>query len=876
MSESHLSPDLPLVQTKLFIPTPRPNIVKRPRLLKLLSQDFFSENTFLRNLTLIAAPAGYGKTTLIAEWLHTLDLPVAWLSLDSEDNDPGRIVAYIIAAVQAVSPELGDALQEMRKIPQQPTVEELLGKLINEISTRSTPLILSLDDYHVIHLPQIHQALNFLADHLPPHLHLIILSREDPPFPIMRLQARGELLVLRQKDLKFSEGEALEFFKQLGGILLSKGDVQALMRRTEGWATGLQLAALSLRGTEDPAEFVRSFTGSNRYILDYLIEEVFERQSPETREFLLKTSILERMSAPLCDMVAERGSSQKTLEELEQSNLFVVPLDQSRTWYRYHRLFSELLRNRLRSAGQYDEASLHKLARKWFAAEGLISEAINHALAAEDWPQAVVLVNQAADALLKRGELLTLINWCQKIPQSLIRKHPNYGLSYAWALLLIGRFDDAEELLTHFEDLASSIPDLQGEVATAQAFAARARGDNRKVIEKSELALTLLPDNEFTSRSTLAMNLGLVYWHVGRLREAVPILNEAQEMAERAGNHYAGLTAQIFLARTRASQGALKQAKELLIKTIQIGGEIPILVLSHYDLCCIYYEWNELGKAWEHLDQGLEMCMSSGNLEFQNGGHMLKAYLLMAQGNMLGALSEVETSHALSQEFGPATQARSMACHAEIALTMGDLDTAKRWVEQMPEEVDAHSLYRFIGLTYARMLLAQNEKAAAQDLLSNLIVRATEAGWGYATVPIRALQVIATEAEQEAIDLLSEAMKISRPEGFIRSYVEVGRPLIPLLKEVARRGTMPEYAGQILNAYGDKIKKSTLPLVEPLSERELEVMRLVAAGLSNREIADKLVISIGTAKSHVHNICGKLGVRNRTEAAMRAKELNIV
>jgi LuxR family maltose regulon positive regulatory protein len=692
----------------------------------------------------------------------------------------------------------------------------------------------------------------------------------------MRLQARGELLVLRQKDLEFSEGEAVEFFKKLSGIQISKQDIQALMRRTEGWVTGLQLAALSLRGSDDPAGFVRSFTGSNRYILDYLIEEVFERQSPETREFLLRTSILERMSAPLCDVVAERSSSQKTLEELEQSNLFVIPLDQSRTWYRYHRLFGELLRNRLRAAGRYDESSLHKLVSEWFAAEGLTSEAIHHALAAEDWQQAVELVSQAADALLKRGELLTLIGWYQKIPQSLIREHPDFGLSYAWALLLIGRFDDAEELLVYFEDYADSSREFQGQVATAQAYAARARGDNRQVIEKSEKALALLPEDEFTSRSTLALNLGLVYWHVGRLREAAPVLNEAQEMAERVGNHYAGLTARIFLARTQASRGALKQAEELLRETIQTGGEIPILVLSHYDLSCIYYEWNDLGKAWKHLDQGLEMCTQSGNLEFQNGGHMLKAYLQMAQGNMLGALSEVEISHALSQEFGPATQARSMACHAEIALAMGDVATAERWVEQTPEEVDAHSLYRYIGLTRVRLQLAQGKKAAARDLLEDLLVQATKAGWGYATVAIRALKVIAAETEQEAIDLLKEAIKLSQPEGFVRTYVEAGRSLIPLLKEVARKGVMPNYVGQVLSAYDDRIKKATLPLVEPLSERELEVLRLVAAGLSNREIAEELVISIGTAKSHVHNICGKLGVRNRTEAAMRAKELNIV
>jgi LuxR family maltose regulon positive regulatory protein len=564
------------------------------------------------------------------------------------------------------------------------------------------------------------------------------------------------------------------------------------------------------------------------------------------------------------------------IEQLEQANLFVVPLDQSRKWYRYHRLFSDLLRNRLRETDRQIETSLHARASEWFEGQGLISEAVEHALASENWARSAALIGQAADTLLKRGELLTLIDWYKRVPERLILEHPDFGLSYAWALQLIGHFDDAEKLLSHFEAQAEPTADVLGQVATAQAYLARARGDNKSVIEKSELALKLLPETELTSRSTLAMNLGLVYWHIGRLRDAVPNLNEATDMAARSDNHYARLTAQIFLTRTKASQGSLKQAEKELKNSLKIGGDIPILALSHYDLSCIYYEWNELGKAWTHLEQGLEMCVRSGNVEFQNAGHLLKAYLLMAQGNMLGALSEVETSHALAQEFGPAAQARSMACHAEIALAMGDVNTAAHWEEQRTERVDAHSLYRFVDLTRVRLLLAQDKKAAARETLSELLSQAASAGWGYASVAMRALNVRAAKAESEAVELLSEALILSQPEGFIRTYVEVGKPLIPFLKEVARRGTIPEYAGQILSAYDKRGKTTTLALVEPLSDREIEVMRLLAAGLSNREIAQELVISIGTAKSHVHNICGKLGVRNRTEAAMKAKELNII
>jgi LuxR family maltose regulon positive regulatory protein len=450
-------------------------------------------------------------------------------------------------------------------------------------------------------------------------------------------------------------------------------------------------------------------------------------------------------------------------------------------------------------------------------------------------------------------------------------------MAYAWALLLLGRLDEAEDLLLDFEEIGGSVSLLLGQVAAAQAYAARARGDNQRVIEKSEQALELLPESDIVSRSLLSMNLGMVYWHEGRLREAAPALKEAQALALQTGNHYAGLTAQIFLARTIASQGALRQAEEMLLKILQAGEKTPIVVLTHYDLTSIYYEWNYLGKAWEHLEQGLEKSTRVGNLELQIPGHVLKVPLLLAQGNMLGALAEAETSHALARDFGPVTQARSMACHAQIALVMGNLATARQWVEQMPENVDAHSFYRFLGLTRARLLLAEGRRSEAEGELAACYDRAREAGWGYAMIAILTLRALAAERQESSLGFLAKALRLAQPEGYIRTFADAGVSLKPLLHEAARQGIMPGYIGQILEACdGGRVKSASLPLVEPLSEREIEVLRLVSAGLSNREIAEKLVISIGTAKTHVHNVCGKLGVRNRTEAATRAKELDLV
>jgi LuxR family maltose regulon positive regulatory protein len=371
------------------------------------------------------------------------------------------------------------------------------------------------------------------------------------------------------------------------------------------------------------------------------------------------------------------------------------------------------------------------------------------------------------------------------------------------------------------------------------------------------------------------LNLGLIYWHEGQLRKATPALNDAYDLAVRIGNHYASLTAQIFLARTLASQGALRQAEEMLRQTLQVRGDIPIQALAHYDLATIYYEWNELEKAEAHLEQGLEICTRSGNEEFQNAGYMLKVCLLMAQGNIHGALAAAERSHRLSRNYAPATQARSMACHVQVALAMGDVLAAEKMVAQMSKDVDANSFYRFLGLVKARLLLAQGDKAAAREMLKERFARASQAGWGYATAAIRPLQALAAESDNTALELLTGALKLSQPEHFIRSYVDAGEGLIPLLQESARRGIVPDYVGQILSAFGTG-KRPALPLVEPLSEREVEVLRLVAAGMSNREIGEKLFISTGTAKTHVHNVCGKLGVRNRTEAATRAKELGLV
>lgn len=872
--------DAPLLQTKLAPPLAQASVVPRPHLIARLNHKFTHPQGFTRKLTLFSAPAGYGKSTLAIEWLRQSGLPFTWLSLDESDNDPVRLLTYLFAALQRFDKKIGRRALAMLAASGIPSYEVPLTGLINEVQEHNKPMILVLDDYHALQNPAIHKLVSFLLEHQPDCLHQVILTREEPPLPLHRLRARRQMAEMRQGDLRFSTGETDGFLQQVMNLQIDQQDVEALTRRTEGWVAGLQLAALSLRSSPDIHAFVQSFTGSNRYVLDYLFEEVFQRQPAEVQSFLLTTSILERLTAPLCDALSGRSDGQDLLETLEKANLFIMPMDPTRRWYRYHRLFADLLRHQLRKTSLVSEDKLHQQASLWYRDNGFSTEAVAHAIQAEAWELAASLVQTYSEGLLKRGEAATLVSWCARLPFEILSTNPNLSINYAWGLMLTSQFEAAENILDQVEIANTDQRVISGEVAAARAYLAQSMGEMQRMVELSHQALALLPPENLDSRGLVALNLGIAYWHIGHLVEAERALSQALPACEQTGNSYGASMASLFLARTLGVRGQLHQARDKLAKLAQETAN-PLVYL---DLSCLHYEWNQLEDAERYLQQALESSRLSGNLEFEIGVHLFLSRLRLAQEDLMGAAQSLELAQQLenSSPIPLRTHNRRLDMQVIIALETGDLDSARSLAAQLIPNTDAHPFYRFLSLTPVRYALAQGEKDRAASLVNSAIQKAQENGWTYGLIAALSLQAVAASTSEHALEHLLQALELAKPHGFIRTFVEAGPQMVPLLQEAARAVLWPGYVGEILAAFPSKIDSreklfvSGDLILEMLSNRELEVLRLLAAGLSNRQIALQLVLSLGTVKSHLHNIYSKLEARNRAQAVDRARELELI
>jgi LuxR family transcriptional regulator, maltose regulon positive regulatory protein len=899
-----------LLLTKFYLPHLRAEHLLRPRLTRRLDE------VFARKLTLVCAPAGYGKTTLIAEWVagrtvtlgtgatgasgHVSGPRVAWLSLDAGDSDPVRFLTYLVAALRQIDPVIGRGVESMLQGVPPPPYEALLTALINDLVFVPFPFILVLDDYHLITSLAVHLMVAFLLDHQPPNMHLVIATRDDPPLPLATWRAKGQMVEIRQGDLQFTAEETLAFLQRATQTELSAAGIAAVQQRTEGWAAGLELLAHSLRGCDDVPGLLESFTGSNRHVLDYLMEEVFQRQPTNIQDFLLKTSVLGRMNASLCEAITERADSDALLLTLERRNLFVVPLDHSRQWYRYHHLFGDLLRHRLDLQAPDRAAQLHHRACRWYAENGFPTDAIQHALAAHAWEEAAALISRLGADLLKRGEVTTLLGWFRALPDRLVRSNSQLCADYSWPLLLSGQVDKAERYLALAEQGAGGDGVLAGSIAAARAYAARIKGDGRRAVEMSERALALLPADDWQTRSAVAANLGMAYWYAGNLNRSEQVLGEAEESSRRSENAYAGLAAKVFLCKVEAARGRLRSATAAYRRAIQEAGDMPLVALAHADLAKLLYDQNDLTAAVTQAQQAAEMSRRSGQPELQIAARRTLALIEQARGEQAAAQQALAETRQLARHpaLSPSALRHALAYRTLIALMAGDLDEARALADESPtlDEIGSLPDYVLLSLARARLLLAEGRQAEVYELLRQREAWLLPAGFMLAHVDTRVLQALAASTEDEALRFLAEALALAAPEGYVRAFVDLGPSMAALLRKAAvhtkgahtegtRSGsgsTALEFISRLLAAFraaehrGGQVPSGSQPLIDPLSERELEVLRLLAGGNTNDEIGRSLYVSANTVKAHLKSIYRKLDVNSRHEATGQARQLGLL
>ncbi len=881
-----------ILATKLYIPPPRPDVVVRSRLVERLNEDLCHSVGFGRRVTLICAPAGFGKTTLISEWIAGCERPVAWLSLDEEDSDPTRFLTYLVAALQTVIARVGEEVLGALHSPQPPPPETILTTLLNDLSTIPDNLALVLDDYHVIDSPQIDGALTFLIEHLPPQMHLVVATREDPPLPLSRMRARGQLTELRAADLRFSNDETAEFLTRVMGLNLSTEDVSTLETRTEGWIAGLQLAALSMQGRQDTANFIHSFTGSHRFVMDYLVEEVLHQQPASIQTFLLRTSILERLCGPLCDAVLheESDSGQATLEYLERANLFLVPLDNERRWYRYHHLFAELLGQQSRqSAGssmdeRIDAAELHLRASVWYEENGFELEAFHHAATAHNVERAERLIEGSDVPLYFRGAARPVLNWLASLPVEILDGRPSLWVMYAWTLMATFQNAQVEPKLQAAETALRDLQvdeytrDLAGRVAAIRAMLAANHYQTDIIIAQSQRALELLhPDNLYV-RTVVMRTLAIAYQFQGERAAARETYAEAISMSEASGNLYVNILATTGLGIIQASDNQLHQAEETYHRVLELVGDPtqPMACSAYLGLAHIRYEWDDLERAQQYGRQAVQLARQIDVIDSAAAGEIFLARLKLAQGaaaqaaSMLSDLERFVRRHNFIRQI-PAVAAAQVL----VMLHQGDVMVAAHLA-------GAHK----IPLSQARVYLAQGDPAQALSVLRPYRQQMEANAWQDQLLKGMVLQALAHHAlgeEDVALHVLGDALGLAVPGGFIRTFVDEGRPMARLLSGAAAHGLMPGYVQQLLAACeadiqtgGCEVISSDQPLVESLSQRELEVLSLIADGLSNREIGERLFLALDTVKGHNRRIYDKLDVQRRTEAVARARELGLL
>lgn len=898
-----------ILTTKLYIPRLRPNAVSRPHLIERLNAGLHQK------LILISAPAGFGKTTLVSAWLadHP-NIQAAWLSLDERDHDLTHFLLHFIAALQTFSPLIGAELLPLLIDSKQPPIDSLLTVLLNDITHTKDHFILVLDDYHLADSTPVDDALTFLIDHQPSHMHLVITTREDPDLPLARLRARAQMTEIRAKELRFTRDESAEFLNHRMQLTLSAADITALEDRTEGWIAGLQLAALSLQTQQNTSEFIRAFAGDHRYIVDYLVEEVLERQPESVRRFLLQTAILERFNGSLCDALTLQQDGAQQLEALERGNFFIVPLDDKRHWYRYHHLFADVLSAHLKAEQPDEVASLHRRASLWYEQHDLPFDAIHHALAAEDYPRAAALIEQMVPIMRRTRQESTLLGWLRALPDEILHTRPVLNVHYAGTLLQSGLLNGVEARLSDAEywlDAASGgISDaplsemeftneedfrlLPASVALYRAATALFQGNAADTMKYARRIPDLVREEDHLLRGSSAGLLALAHWTNGELESARRWYTECMTRLEKIDHLSDSIGCAIALADILIEQGNLRDAMRLYEHGLQLARQGTGVLRGAADMYIgmsqLAYEQDDLTAAAHYLQQSQELGDFAGLPQSRYRWRVAMAQMHHAQGDSAGALELLRDADTVYvSDFSPNVHPIA-ARQARIWITQGRLDEAFEWAHQrgLSADDDLTYLREFEHITLARALLAQYErdtraesKLQALSLIHRLLLAAETGSRTHSIIEILILQALTLWIHGDidaALVPLNRALTLAEPEGYIRLFIDEGAPMITLLKEASKRQIAPGYLGRLLRTV-EKPKANQViqqGVTDPLSERELEVLRLLATDLSGPEIARELVVSLNTLRTHTKNIFMKLGANNRRAAVRRADELNLL
>jgi len=907
-----------LIRTKLHLPFTRLELVSRPRLQVRLAEGLRGP------LTLITAPAGFGKTTLVASFIVNCGLPIAWLSLDKDDNQVERFLSYLVAALQETDNTIGSGAAQLLSAARQGPPEAVLTSLINDLDTAGGEIVLVLDDYQFINSQSVHEEVAFLLDHCPNTFHLVIASRSDPPLPLVRLRARGKMVELRAADLRFTEPEATQFLNDVMGLRLNAGSVAMLEERTEGWITGLQMAALSMRHREDVLGFIKGFSGTNRYILDYLLEEVMASQPPEIQQFLLCTSILERLTAPLCEAVLEAGkldgwiidklsanfqppnllNCQPILEYLEGANLFLLPLDDERIWYRYHHLFADLLHARLQQTLKIEDiAALHTLAAQWYIHNGLTYEAIHHASLTLNNEWVEQLIEQNYMEMFHRGEASSMRFWTGKLSKELIYRRPWLCIYEAQSHALFGQLDEADVLLAkaeehlQLENPSADTKSMLGHLAYVKSRVTGMRGDVHRAIELSLTARENTPASNQALQSGIGVNLGVGYFLNGDFTNAIQTFNETIESGIAANAINGTMAAYCHQARLYAIQGRLHKSYELYQEArkfaLDAGGRnLGAMSLVDMGIANVLYELNDLEAALAHIKQALEFIPLWGNADDIALAYTTLAQIQQAQGNKAGAVEAIEKGIHLIQTNGVFSEARDAVRTTQVKLWLAhrDLLSAGRWAADQEERLISDRGFRFVNeltrITLSRVYIAQKKPDETIRLLTRLEESAESGGRKGSLVEILILKALTLKILGEtaqALAVLEKGLSQAEPERYNRIFIHEGPPMQRLLAHWSAHagdGPLRDYSNYLLSQFDADPHQITATqerispigdLVEPLTLRELEVLQLICAGNSNQIIANKLVISIKTVKKHTGNIYGKLGVTSRAQAMVKAR-----